>query len=267
MKAKYPVEKIALWISVTGFITALLIALIHILVKATGIMPELLSLGPLGDYLGGITSPFISLAGLILLYGTYKLQKKEMQETAKELKEQRNIMRQDHDWNTFNLLLESLLAEFEHIHWIDKDFKGTEALEKINYALSGMPLFKAVYSDETMVKNDYKTTAQLLKRFFALLVYVFRWIYQRKDKDLFLEILIIKLFFKEELVEFIPLFFDLKYLTLKKDIEEDVFSKAFTFLYMNNLCGIKDKANKHGIKELFETRSKNIMTAADADPL
>lgn len=45
-------------------------------------------IGPIGDFVAGITVPFLTLAAFILLYGSYKLQKEEMQASSNALQEQ-----------------------------------------------------------------------------------------------------------------------------------------------------------------------------------
>lgn len=52
------------------------------------IIETLKGLGPLGDFFGGILNPIISGAALFLLYKTFNLQKTELEETRKLVKEQ-----------------------------------------------------------------------------------------------------------------------------------------------------------------------------------
>ena len=52
------------------------------------VIETLKGLGPLGDFIGGILNPIISGAALFLLYKTFRLQKTELEETRKLVKEQ-----------------------------------------------------------------------------------------------------------------------------------------------------------------------------------
>lgn len=45
-------------------------------------------IGPIGDFLAGTMVPFLTLAAFFLLYGSYKLQKEEMQASSTALQEQ-----------------------------------------------------------------------------------------------------------------------------------------------------------------------------------
>ena len=55
----------------------------------------------LGDFIAGVTSPFISIAAFILLYLTYSSQKKELQESRKILLNQNLLINKQQFENTF----------------------------------------------------------------------------------------------------------------------------------------------------------------------
>jgi hypothetical protein len=59
----------------------------------------------LGDFVGGITAPFLSVAAFILLYMTYKSQKQELIESRKILRKQSETLeKQQFETTFFNLL-------------------------------------------------------------------------------------------------------------------------------------------------------------------
>ena len=64
------------------------IAVIAVIAVITYYRETLKGLGPLGDFFGGILNPIISGAALFLLYKTFNLQKTELEETRKLVKEQ-----------------------------------------------------------------------------------------------------------------------------------------------------------------------------------
>lgn len=87
------------------------------------------SYSQLGEFIGGVTAPIISIAAFILLFLTYNSQKKELEETRNLLKKQNELMElQKFETTFFNLLnsqkiLVSNLGEnkkgprlFEHIY-------------------------------------------------------------------------------------------------------------------------------------------------------
>ena len=59
----------------------------------------------LGDFVGGITAPFLSMSAFLLLYLTYKSQKAELFETRKTLTEQNATLKKDQFEKTFFSLL------------------------------------------------------------------------------------------------------------------------------------------------------------------
>jgi len=55
----------------------------------------------LGDFISGITAPFLSIAAFVLLYLTYSSQKKELQESRTILKNQNELINKQQFENTF----------------------------------------------------------------------------------------------------------------------------------------------------------------------
>lgn len=59
----------------------------------------------LGDFIGGVTTPFLSIAAFILLYMTYKSQKKELEESQEILRNQNEVMtKQQFETTFFNMI-------------------------------------------------------------------------------------------------------------------------------------------------------------------
>jgi hypothetical protein len=59
----------------------------------------------LGDFIGGVTTPFLSIAAFILLYMTYKSQKEELKESRKILRTQNEVMtKQQFETTFFNMI-------------------------------------------------------------------------------------------------------------------------------------------------------------------
>jgi len=59
----------------------------------------------LGEFIGGVTTPFLSIAAFILLFMTYKSQKEELKESQKILRNQSELMnKQQFETTFFNLI-------------------------------------------------------------------------------------------------------------------------------------------------------------------
>ncbi len=69
--------------------------------------------GDLGSFIGGITTPFLSIAAFILLYRTYQSQKKELELTRGEMKEQNEYARNNLRVSIGNLFIKTA-SEYSH---------------------------------------------------------------------------------------------------------------------------------------------------------
>jgi hypothetical protein len=59
----------------------------------------------LGEFIGGVTTPFLSIAAFILLFMTYKSQKEELKESQEILRNQSELMnKQQFETTFFNLI-------------------------------------------------------------------------------------------------------------------------------------------------------------------
>ena len=70
-----------------------------------GFIIEVSNYNELGDFIGGITAPFLSIFALLLLYWTYHSQKQELLETRKILNDQNFLItKQQFETTFFNML-------------------------------------------------------------------------------------------------------------------------------------------------------------------
>lgn len=107
--------------------------------------------GNLGSFIAGVTAPCISIAAFILLYLTYKSQKRELEATQKVLEKQDSTLRKQQFESTFFHLLESHKKLVENIG-TPKD-KGIQYFRKIHYDLKDDYKFTKEYFDNENVDN------------------------------------------------------------------------------------------------------------------
>lgn len=119
----------------------------------------------LGDFIGGITAPFLSVVALLLLYLTYKSQKEELSETRGILNKQtETLTRQQFETTFFNMLnlhhdiVKSidLFRKTPTLHELRQEAAGRIA-ESPKETVYGRDCFRTFYEGYT---NEYKKTRQ-----------------------------------------------------------------------------------------------------------
>lgn len=100
----------------------------------------------LGEFVGGISTPFLSTSAFILLYLTYKSQKKELSESRKILKKQSLIVEKQIFDTTFFNSLELLNNIIQNITYEQEQYTGLGVYEK-PIQLRGRECFRHLYND------------------------------------------------------------------------------------------------------------------------
>lgn len=103
------------WVALLAVIGAILFLVVLLTGSLWGLAVFGKEYGNLGEFITGVTSPFLTLATVLLLYGTYKMQKKEMKDSDAALRKQMevsdkqmNMMQEQMNQKTFFDLLDIL---------------------------------------------------------------------------------------------------------------------------------------------------------------
>ncbi len=102
---KSQTNKIAIVISIIGLMVILFV--IHI---ANSEEPFFSSLG---GFIGGVASPLVALAGVILLYDTLTLQRKELKEAREQFRKSSAALEKQTDFNKYSLECKELYLNFK----------------------------------------------------------------------------------------------------------------------------------------------------------
>jgi hypothetical protein len=76
--------------------------------------------GELGSFIGGVTTPFLSIAAFILLYRTYKSQKEELDNTRKVMQAQNETIEKQQFESTFFKMLDLYNSIVSNMHIVIK---------------------------------------------------------------------------------------------------------------------------------------------------
>lgn len=118
----------------------------------------------LGDFIGGITTPFLSIAAFILLYLTYSSQKKELQESRVILLNQNELITKQQFENTFFNLINlhnQIVSQIDTIH-IRRTQSGKGTTEE-KTTINGRDCFVRFYENFRNLHYDLSKNHSTLK--------------------------------------------------------------------------------------------------------
>jgi len=124
----------------------------------------------LGDFMGGVTAPFFSGAAFLLLYMTYKSQKKELEESQKILRTQNEVMtKQQFETTFFNMinLHNQIVIQMSIIYNVPDEYGNI--LKRKEVTVGGRECFVRFYMEfrdeyynQLGKKNNYSESRQFI---------------------------------------------------------------------------------------------------------
>ncbi len=115
----------------------------------------------LGDFIGGVTAPFLSISAFILLYLTYKSQKNELKESRVILDQQnKTLFTQQFETTFFNLVnlhhqITNNISFSRTISQTDGDDNEKESSKNENIKLMGRDCFRQYYEEFKKIYKRY----------------------------------------------------------------------------------------------------------------